>query len=358
MNGLEALDYRSQGLLHRLHGWMLERRAAREANQERVAAIAEAIEEVVSGTEPRLRALSGYDRLLWPVVYRTLGYVTGLIARLPPPIELSRVAWQWDPHVNAFFASASDLPLVLSRTRELQDFFRRRPGATQAFAIMTSTRKEKQVFGISLQEDMVRRDVAQTSVGFLEPLLLGPSATESEVREEARRCALKLFIGLARERVSKFQGRREGLERERQIQEARLRSLRARARNQAPNAEVQVKIAAAERSLAENADELKALGGPRIRLEAVLEEVRAVLAAPEDQLILAPASLRVDRLGIKQESGTATPANDLSLLECTTASSRRVITLVRCPREEMLTMDQIAERMDPYLASQLGMRGD
>lgn len=356
MNGKENSGYPARGLLQRLNGWRLERRTVRNWERERALSRAEAIEEVVSGTEPKLRALSGYDRELGPAVERTLGYIADLIDRLPPPVELSRAAWQRDPQINAFFASAADLPAFLGRARVLQDFFKRQPGVTQAFAIMTSTREEKQVYGISLQEDRVRRDVAQTRIGFVEPLILGPAATEAELSEEAKRCALHLFIGLAREQLASRQGHREGLERERQIREVRLRSLRAQSKEQVENPDLQAKIAAVELALAETARALAALGGPRLRLEDMLEQIRDAFATPEDQLRLAPAALRVDRLGIKQEAHTTSPAHELSLLECTTPSSRRVITLVRCPRAEMPALDQNVARLDSFLAPQLGMR--
>ncbi len=102
MNGKENADHPSRGLLQRLNGWRLERRTVRAWERERALSRAEAIEEVVSGTEPKLRALSGYDRELGPAVERTLGYIADLIDRLPPPVELSRAAWQRDPHINAF----------------------------------------------------------------------------------------------------------------------------------------------------------------------------------------------------------------------------------------------------------------
>ncbi len=357
MTSKEAPGHLLWGLLQRLNGWRLERRTAREWQQEKAMSIAEAIEEVVSGTEPRLRALGGYDRELGPAVELTLSYIADLIDRLPPPVELSRAAWQRDPQINAFFASAADLPPFLGRARELQEFFKRQPGVNQAFAIMTSTRQEKQVFGISLLEDRVLRDVAQTSIGFVEPLILGPAATEGEVREEAKRCALHLFIDLAREQLAKSQSHRESLERERQIQEVRLRSLHSKIKDLEENTELEAKIKAVELALAENAQALAALGGARPHLEDILGQVRDAFATPEDQLRLAPAALRVDRLGIKQEADTAAPANDLALLECTTASSRRVITLIRCPRAEMPNLDQTVERLNPFLAPQLGMGG-
>ena len=359
MTSIAFADQRPQGLLGTLNGWLQTRRAVREAEQERAAIIAEAIEEVIAGTEPKLRALSHYDRSLGPVIAGALDYIAGLIARLPPPIELSRRAWQRDPHVNAFFATAADLPLFLSRSKELRDFFQRHPGASQAFAILTLTRKERQVFGLSLQDEMVRRDVAQTSVGFTEPQLLSPSATEEEVRAEARHCALNLYIGLAKKRLTKRQGQREGLDQERLILETRLKGLRAQVRQGTEDpAALQEKIATTEARLAANAQERAALGSFTNRLEAMLAEIHHLLADPGHELQLAPSSLRVDRLGIKQEGGqgNGVAANDLSLLECTTATSQRVITLVRCPRDELLTLDQIVAQVEPYLASQIGIR--
>ena len=359
MTSIAFADLPPQSLWGMLNGWLLARRATREAEQERAATIAEAIEEVIAGTEPKLRALSHYDRLLEPVIADALDYIAELIARLPPPIELSRRAWQRDPHVNAFFATGADLPLFLSRSKELQDFFQRRPSASQAFAILTLTRKERQVFGLSLQDEMVRRDVAQTSVGFTDPQLLYPSATEEEVRAEARHCALNLYIGLAKKRLTKRQGQREGLDHEHLILETRLKGLRAQARQGAADpADLQEKIAATEARLAANGEERAALGGFTSRLEAMLAEIHRILADPRNELKLAPSSLRVDRLGIKQEGGqgAGSPANDLSLLECTTSTSQRVIALVRCSRDELLTLDQIVAQVEPYLASQMGIR--
>ncbi len=338
MTSIAFADQRPQGLLGTLNGWLQTRRAVREAEQERAAIIAEAIEEVIAGTEPKLRALSHYDRSLGPVIAGALDYIAGLIARLPPPIELSRRAWQRDPHVNAFFATAADLPLFLSRSKELRDFFQRHPGASQAFAILTLTRKERQVFGLSLQDEMVRRDV---------------------VRAEARHCALNLYIGLAKKRLTKRQGQREGLDQERLILETRLKGLRAQIRQGTENpAVLQEKIATTEARLAANGQERAALGSFTNRLEAMLAEIHHLLADPGHELQLAPSSLRVDRLGIKQEGGqgNGVAANDLSLLECTTATSQRVITLVRCPRDELLTLDQIVAQVEPYLASQIGIR--
>ncbi len=349
------------GLMGQVRGWLAARSAARQLERERAKALAEAVEEVVSGVEPKLRAVRGYQGKLGSEIQRFLDFVTAIIAQLPSAIELSRAAWQKDPQVNAFFAAAKDLPLCLSRAPELRDYFEREPLATQAYCIMTSTRAERQVFGIGLQGDMLQRDLAQTSVGFVEPLILAPSPSEAEVRKEALNRALHLFIGFAQAQVAETLGQREGLNHERQIQEVRLRSLRTRLRGLDADGKIRDEILAVEQSLAENAREMEALGGPLMSLDATLEQVRALFAAPGDQIHLAHIPLRLDLFGIKlDEAAQDKPqaqVNELSLIEFTVGSRRRVITLVRCPREEMLSRAQVVEQVDPLLASQLGIRG-
>lgn len=349
-------NYPISRLLHTARGWMSQRRAARHSAREREAAITEAIEAVIAGTEPKLRALNGYEKRLAPAVERTLDYIDDLIEQLPPPIELSRESWQRHPHINAFFATVTDLPLFLSRVEALRDFFERRPHATQAYAILTSIRDEKRVFGISLEGGMVRRDVAQTSVGFREPRILSPTPTEEELRKEAKRCALKVYIGLVRKNLANSQDQRASLERERLILETQRRSLLDQKLKHGSSFDTQVKIGSVEKKLAGNAAALKVLGGPRPNLEAMFEQVRDLLATPEQQINLAPAAFSVDRFGIKQEKeASEIMANELSLLECTTPSTRKVITLVRCPRSEMSLVDQVVARMDAYLVSHLGL---
>ena len=349
------------GLVGQLRGWLAARGAARQLERERAKALADAVEEVVAGVEPKLRAVSGYQGKLGPEIQRFLDFVTAIIAQLPPAIELSRATWRTDPQVNAFFAAAKDLPLCLSRAPELSDYFEREPLATEAYCIMTSTRAERQVFGIGLQGDMLQRDLAQTSVGFVEPLILAPSPSEEAVRKEALNRALHLFIGFAQARVAETLGQRQGLDHERQIQEVRLRSLRTRARGLDADGKLRDEILAVENSLAENARQIEALGGPLMSLDATLEQVRALFASPSDQIHLAHIPLRLDLLGIKlDEAAPDKPqaqVNELSLIEFTVGSRRRVITLVRCPRGEMLSLEQVVEQVDPILASQLGIRG-
>jgi hypothetical protein len=227
---------------------------------------------------------------------------------------------------------------------------------------MTSTRAERQVFGIGLQGDMLQRDLAQTSVGFVEPLILAPSPSEEAVRKEALNRALHLFIGFAQAQLAQTLGQRQGLDHERQIQEVRLRSLRTRSRGLDADAKLRDEIQAVEQSLAENARQMEALGGPLLGLDATLEQVRALFASPRATRFTSPTSPCVWTCwgSSSRRPRIAKPraqVNELSLIEFTVGSRRRVITLVRCPRDEMLSLAQVVEQVDPFLASQLGIRG-
>jgi hypothetical protein len=346
----------SPALAERALGWLAGWRARRRAARTRARAVAEAVEQVVEGTDRRIRAVSGYQRKLAPAVGRTLEFVAELVASLPGPLDLSHGAWRDDPHVNAFFGTADDVRQTLTRSKELRDFFQRERDARLAYAVLTVTREEKTVLGMKLQGETVQREVPQTSVSFVGHRILAPALTEAGVREEARRRALNLFIAHAQARIADTQVKREGLERERQVQQLRLRQARTRAQSLAAVEDGAAEFEAIERSLAENAKALEALGGTLENLDDYIEEVRSVLAHPEEHLGRTTVAFRVNRMGIKLDDGAPEIGSDLSLLELSMGQVRRVITLVRCPRAELLSVEEFLGQVNPYLAAQMGIR--
>jgi hypothetical protein len=269
---------------------------------------------------------------------------------------LSRAAWQDDPHVNAFFGTPDDVRQTLTRSKELREFFRREGGTRKAWALLTLTRQEKRVLGMSLQGDVVQREVPQTSVSFVEPRVLAPAPSEAALRPELKRRALNLFVGHAQGRLADLQGRREGLERERQMLQLRLRALRTRGESLAAVDDEAEEIASIERALDENARGLEALGGAVATLDDEVAQVRAVFANPEQHLAMATVAVRVNRMGIKVEGETRDAGSELTLLELSMGPLTRIATLVRCPREEMLTFEAFFGQVHPHLAAQMGIR--
>lgn len=322
----------------RWRGWLSAVRLARALNLARKEAIALAIEAFVTAVEPRLRAIRHYDRRLWHPMAETFDYLDELVAHLPSAIDISRAAWQQNPVINAFFASPTDLSLVLARSVALQEFFQRHPLANETFSLLILTRQEKQVFGLSVMDDMLRRDVAQTRVTFVEPRLLYPAATEESTRLAARQCGVALFLaGLARERLTRMQRSQQSLEYERLMLQIRRKDLRARAQRGDRDGSLARGVYNTEtRLLALDLERSGANLGHYNPLATMLDEASQLLANHRHQLRLDPITLRMDRLGIKHEpsSSAGVPVHDLSLLECVTEVARQIVILVRCTRSE------------------------
>lgn len=337
------------------HGPFSAWRAGREAAREHEKAIAGAIEQIIEGTDSRIRNVRAYQRKLGPAVERTLAFIDDLVASLPAPLELSRRSWQEIPYVNALFATAEDVRGTLTNSKELQNFFQREADVQQAYALLTATREEKTVLGMALQGDTVQRDVQQTSVSFVEHRILAPGATEARTREEVKKRALNLFVTRAQTRLLDLQVQRDGLERERQVMQIRLRLARTREQSLAAVEDGTTEIAALEKNLAENANARKVLGGTMATIDDYLEQVRTVFENPEAHLGRTTVSFRVNRMGIKLDEKATELGNDLTLLELSMGPVRRVVTLVHCPRKELLSIEQLMRQTNPYLASQLGI---
>ena len=73
--------------------------------------IREAIERVVDGTDPRLRAVSHYRRKLRDAVAHSVDYVAQQVATLPPAIEVGRRRFTTDPAC----APSSSLPITCGK---------------------------------------------------------------------------------------------------------------------------------------------------------------------------------------------------------------------------------------------------
>src|SRR5512143_688951 len=109
-----------QSVLSDLNNWFQQRKAKKEAEQQQEATLLEAIERVVEAADPRIKLVSHYQRKLSQAVQHALQYIDGLVAQLPPPIEVNSKTWLTNPYVNAFFATPDELQMVFSRSPSLR----------------------------------------------------------------------------------------------------------------------------------------------------------------------------------------------------------------------------------------------
>ncbi len=111
--------------------------------------IDDTIELVVETVEPRVRLNPRYRQKLEGCVRTSIAYLRSIGREGFEPILLARAAWNEDPRLNAFFATADDVPACLGRSRELRAFFANPSNGDvqEAFALLGMKKEERTVFG-------------------------------------------------------------------------------------------------------------------------------------------------------------------------------------------------------------------
>jgi len=332
-----------QGFLHEMLGGIAafaqHHLAEHRFNQERLALMREAIEQVVDASEPRIRLVGNYTEKLLDAVEIALRHSEGILRRLPPALTLSRRTWAADPRVNAFFATAGDLRSALSLDPSIQAFFKDGDPA-ECFALMLMVKRETATFGMALQGDMLVREIPQTVVSFSHHQLFFPTASETGLRRELRQRTLIFLATRALERINELRAGRSDLEEQRRQLQAQLRALRGHARGLQPmllSADADAtRQAALDQRLTQTEQDLAAARKQLGTLDDYLEQVRQVLSQPETYLQIRPLSLRLNRLGVKLDANSPEPGETIGLFEMTSLEMQRIGALVRFARDELL----------------------
>ena len=301
----------------------------------------EAIEQVIKGTDPRMRALGEVKSRLAPAVSRALDFARGMAARLPACIEMSPAVWDGTPMLRAMFARPADIAHTLSASEDLRDFLATPEalGVDPLYCVVASTRHERTVLGVAMEGDMLRQDVVQKTVSFGDFRLVGFSASEEMLRARIEEI---VFEGLV---IAALHVMVEGRHLQGEQLEARRRLLRARLQlmekggggiDAALDAGMNrgVDIAELRAELADNEAELAKLREGPTGLHGILELLVASLQEAEPILQPQTLSLRLDAMNILV-GAKAPEASDIELFEFSTVFKnrpRRVAFLASFPR--------------------------
>ena len=304
----------------------------------------EAVERVVQTTNPKLRFATRYHSRLAPAVRTALAYVSEVVAAVPPVREASRAAWASDPYLQAFFATADDIPLAFSRAPDLRAYFEQNPGVPEAFALLGMEMTERKVLGMAVEGDILRRDVEQTTVRFGDYRVRICGRSEPDLKAEIeRRLVDQLALeGLAR--IVADQSRRTELEQARALLKSRLQMLERRGAGMrgALGGETAGKdeLARLQSQIEENTRNLGDLGGGAQMFDFELEHISKVLAEPAQHFYVSKRKLRIDRMNVVVEDGGAQPSTELEFpvarVPGTVPAEMRAFALMRFPRTELL----------------------
>lgn len=310
--------------------------------------IEKATERAVEGTDPRLRALPGYARKLREPVIQAIDHVIALVDAIHGPVTLDAASHDADPRLGALFASAESMLDILGRDRALRDYLDSAAGrlAPRVNALLVAERAERNILGMDLVGDQVRRDVAQVTVSFLAHRLLEPNANADETRRQLKRRAFDFILTQALDQISEIKLERADLARQRDLVKRKFSALERSgwgfkmAEGGPPD------LAALMVELDHITDQLQALGPDQDILEANLGILAEVLGKAEHQLWAEPITLFLDAMNIVRDEHEAS-ARRIDLMELRGGKGQRMVMLPL-----VLAPDQLPAQVDFLTAVQ------
>ena len=317
------------------------------------------IERVVDGTDVRLRAVSHYRRKLWEPVEHAIDFVVTFVNTLPPAIVADQQGYMADPRLRALFASPDSLREVLSFSDGTRNYLKQAPDPLPAelFAGLGAVRVEKNVLGIEMEGEILRRDVPQTVVNFRDHRLAFLTDNEQDTRRELMRRAADYLIETALQRLTASRVQKTQLEQQQRkllLQKANLlkKAQVGLASLVEPATMEPVDLSALEQQLQDLETELGQLRTDSATLDQHLAKVAATLSEPEKYLKLEPVSLTLDHINTKVPHDSPRVANSMTFQEIVMGEDRRVTALfVRFPSNQLLPQPDFFKEANRLLYS-------
>ena len=299
--------------------------------------IERATERVVEGTDPRLRALSGLSRRLHDPIVKAIDHVIEVVNGIPGFLEVTAAAHGTDPRLGALFASAESMFDILGRDQALREYLDSGEGrvARRVVGLLMAERVERNVLGMDLVGDQIRRDVAQVVVSFVAHRFLEPNVSEEEGRRQLMRRAFDFLLTQALNRISEVKLERADLSRQRDLLQRKLSALEQGGWGFKALDPRHPDLATLMAELDDVTAQLEALGPDQETLEAHLGIVIEVLANPGQHLWVEPITLYLDAMNIVREPENAATRR-LDFMEFRGGRGQRAVTLPLAIQPDLL----------------------
>ncbi len=182
-----------------------------------------AIERTLDGTDPRMRILPGYAKVLREPVIHAIKHVIAMVDALPAALQASKEVRDKNATLGAVFISAARMSDILAKDSSLREYLATTsPKPSNAVALLVMERNEKTGFGYALVDDKLMNDVQQTTVSFDEHRLVDLSGSEEETRRLLKRRAFDYLLSIALAHVSEQRDEREKLTQQRALLRVKL----------------------------------------------------------------------------------------------------------------------------------------
>lgn len=300
-----------------------------------------AIERVLDGTDPRLRGFMNYRARLHDAAACAVRHVVQLVDSLPEPAEISASAYSGDPRLKVFFASPGQMREIFEDAQTLRDVIDT-PGAvgSSIYALLSMSMDERQVLGLELRGDDIRRDVLQDVVSFSEHRFVCASVSAADTAKQLKVRAFDFLVEQALQGLLEAQKQRAGLEHQRQLLQRKLDAMKAgewglatvlggKSSSTPDRLALEKQIAAIESELTERAARPD-------DLESHFDTINGVLKDADRWLGLRTTEIHVDAMLVKREPGTGRAVQSIPLIEIHSANGQhRIIHLSLIPKGEI-----------------------
>jgi hypothetical protein len=311
-----------------------------------------AIDRAVEATDSRLRAVPGYEKKLRGAVSHALDHVVALVDDLPAVLEVDPRAFGTNREVTVFFTSVDHVREVLERDPTLNQWrsSAEGAGAEEVNMLLLMTLQERKALGVALEGDVLRHDVAQTTVSLSKHRLVDMASVEAETRRLLKRRAFDHLLSLALGRMAATLAERGELERERDLLRRKQAALTAAgwsfdaagSERPADPRVLRIKLEAIE-------SQLGFLGTGSGLLKAQLGILVEVLAQAEQQFWSVREPLIIDRMGVKQvQASELAPEVELTVLH-NAAGQSLVARVVRVGRGALPPQRDLMREAERYL---------
>jgi hypothetical protein len=302
-----------------------------------------AIERVVDGTDPRLRAVSHYRRKLWDSVEQAIDFVVTFVNTLPPAITADRQGYMTDPRLRALFASPEHLREILSFSDGTRNYLKHAadPLPTELYAGLATVRVEKNTLGIEMDGEILRRDVPQTTVSFCDHRLVCLTDSEQDTRRELMRRGFDFLIEMALQRLTTSRIQKTQLEQQqRQLFQQKtglLKKAQVGFESLTDPTQEPANLDVIEQQLQNLETELSQLRADSATLEKHLAKVAATLGEPACYLQRESIPLTLDHNNTKVTADSPRMANSMTFEEIVMGKNRRITALfIRFSSSELL----------------------
>ena len=306
-----------------------------------------AVERAVDCTDPRLRTLPRYRRLLREPVLHAADHVVALVDALPHVQAAGRASYGDDERLTTLFASADRMLQVFAGDSALHDFLASQASKSGTAAVLLLVERiEKHVMGMEMDGEVLRREVAQVAVDFRAHRLVDPTWDEDELRRQLKRRAFDHLLSLALQRIAELRGERADLTRQRTLLRRKLDALNKGQWGFDAGVAEKMDPQALQAELDETERQLAALGTDDRTLFAHMDIVIDILSHAGRQMWAEPVQLHLDRMNVQRGADEAT-VRQVDLQELHNARGRRLVMLPLA-----ITLDDLPHRDDLLAAAQ------